>query len=118
MKPRHSRQGRLAEVGEEGQRRIALAEAAVRGRGVAAKVEARYLAGAGLGRLVVDDEPVATTARDVDAQSTVTVTVGVAVPDPDPDPAWCHDLHPAARAVATGAHRALRVLRDALENPP
>jgi len=47
---RFSRQEQLAEVGPEGQRRIAGSTAAVGGSG--ADVERAYLAGAGVGRLV------------------------------------------------------------------
>jgi hypothetical protein len=117
MKPRHSRQGRLAEVGEEGQRRIGAAEVAVRGTGVAARVEARYLAGAGVGRLVVEDDGARSAAREVDPLVEVTLSSGPALA-PAPDPAWSQDLHPAARGVALGAHRALRALRRALESAP
>jgi hypothetical protein len=113
MRPRHSRQARLAEVGEDGQRRISATACAVRGDGVAARVEARYLAGAGIGRMVLDADAVAGSAKEVDAL----VEVRAAFDrdrDRDRDPAWSLDLEPAAREVALGAHRALQVLRDAV----
>jgi hypothetical protein len=47
---RFSRQERLAEVGQEGQRKIAGSTAEIGGEG--AEVERAYLAGAGVGRLV------------------------------------------------------------------
>jgi len=121
MKARHSRQARLAEVGEVGQRKIAAISSGVRGSGVAAKVEARYLAGAGVGRIVVEDAAVGSSAREVNA------LVNSRLPsdrdpdldldldgDPDPDPAWASELAPPARDVALGAHRALRVIRRAV----
>jgi hypothetical protein len=114
MRARHARQALLAEIGEEGQREIATTAHAVRGDGVAARVEARYLAGAGIGHLRVETDGVARCATGVDALVDVRV---VSDPDRDRDPAWTHDLDPAARDVALGAYRALQVIRRAVLPP-
>jgi hypothetical protein len=120
MKARHCRQVRLAEVGEDGQRKIAAISSRVRGSGVAAKVEACYLAGAGVGRIVVEDASVGSSATEVDALVVIRVSSDRDRDgDRDRDPAWAVDLASPARDVALGAHRALRVIRRAaLEDPP
>lgn len=114
MKARHSRQARLVEVGEEGQRKIGAMACEVRGRGVASRVEARYLAGAGVARIVVEDEGVACAAKEVDGGVEVRVDPSDRDLDRDRDPEWANDLHPAAREIALGAHRALVVIRSAV----
>jgi len=111
MRARHSRQARLAEVGEEGQRRIAATTGVVLGHGVAARVEARYLAGAGVAHLVVEDAAAGSSAKDVDALVAIRLS---SEEHGDQDPSWALDLTPGAREVALGAHRALRVLRAAI----
>jgi hypothetical protein len=112
MRERYSRQIRLVEVGPEGQRRIAASAHVVRGMGLAAMIEVRYLAGAGVKRIEVEEERVAEAAREVDAS--VEVHVHDADREPDPDPRWAGDLSLPARDVAMGAHRALRALRRVL----
>jgi hypothetical protein len=109
MSERHSRQVRLAEVGVEGQGRIGASVQVVRGRGLAAMVEARYLAGAGVKAIEVEDERVASNARAIDGS----VEVRLRAPDgvDDRDPVWAWDLSPHARDVALGAYRALCALR-------
>ena len=90
---RYTRQVRLAEVGEEGQRR--LAEATVRPRccGVAGEIEARYLVAAGVGALG-------------DADLAVAGGAGEGTPQP------FAELDPGAREFALGAAAALASLRE------
>ena len=85
---RFSRQERLAEVGPEGQRKIASSTAEIGGHGV--DVERAYLAGAGVGRLVA--------------------SAGAAEPFAHRD-AFAFE---ATRDVGAGAWRALRHLRAVL----
>jgi len=112
MKPRHARQGTLAEVGERGQARVGGSTATVLGSGASAAVEARYLAGAGVGTLVVATDSIAREARDLD--SSVAVRVDRSLAPPPPPPPWAEGMHPAAREVAVGAYRALLLLRRTL----
>jgi hypothetical protein len=115
MSERHSRQVRLIEVGLEGQRRVASSTHVICGHGLAAKVEARYLAGAGVKALEVEDEGVAAGAREVDG----TVNVRVTEHDCDHehrDPSWARDLSVPARDVALGAYRALCALRHVVRS--
>src|SRR5258708_5872708 len=70
---RHTRQVRLAEVGEAGQARVRVSALAVRGSGVAGAIEARYLAGAGVGSLRVRDAAQEEAARAVDGDVHVRV---------------------------------------------
>jgi hypothetical protein len=124
MSYRHARQLRLAEVGEAGQRRLAESACVVRGHGLAAKIEARYLVGAGVGRLLVPSEEVARSARQLDASADVRIEAAIldsAARDLEPatatsseDPEWARSLSPPARDVALGAHRALSSLRRLL----
>jgi len=108
---RHGRQSRLREIGDAGQARIAGASAVVASRGLAAEVEARYLAGAGVARLCVRDEATAEAARSVDARARIEVDPAL----PDAPSALPFALaHPSARAVASGAHAALVTLRHVL----
>jgi hypothetical protein len=109
---RHGRQVRLAEVGDAGQARIARASVAVRLDGPAADVAVRYLAGAGVARVVVRDALLAEAAHAVDPAVEAPVdarldaeTLALELP--------LHD--PAARALAQGAWVALREIRLALE---
>jgi hypothetical protein len=113
MSERYSRQVRLVEIGLEGQRRIASSAHVVRGNELAARVEARYLVGAGVGAIAVENEPVAAAAREVDASAQVRVRDPDREPDldADRDPLWACDLALPARSVALGAYRALRALR-------
>jgi len=108
---RHTRQVRLAEVGADGQGRIARAAVDVHGHGLAAHVAARYLAGAGVARLRVGDEAVAAAARGIDASVKLDVDASLAVDRADA-PAEIAD--PTARALAAGALAALRAIREAL----
>jgi hypothetical protein len=92
---RFTRQVRLAEVGEEGQSRLASAVVRVAGEGLASAVEARYLRGAG-----------------------VRVERGGAEPAAEPPPTWLSSLAPSARAVAAGAYAALTVVRAVVAGEP
>jgi len=109
MSERHSRQVRLVEIGPAGQRRIASSVHVVRGGGLAANVEARYLAGAGVKAIEVDHEGIAATAREVDGG----VEIRFREDDRafEHDPPWATELALPARDVALGAYRALRALR-------
>lgn len=111
MSKRHTRQVRLAEVGADGQGRIARASVDVPGRGLAAQVAARYLAGAGVSRLRVADEATAQGARAIDASVHVEVDASLSTGRADA-PEELRD--PTARALGAGALAALRALRDAL----
>lgn len=105
---------RLAEVGAAGQARIASALARVAGDGPAAVVAARYLAGAGVGRIVVRSDALAVAAARVDGA--VRSEIDPLLPAETGDDAF--DLRdPAARVVASGARSALRTLRGILEGP-
>ena len=111
---RHGRQSRLEGVGAAGQSAIDAATVHVRERGLAGEVEARYLAGAGVRRLVVREDAHAAAARAVDAEVSVEREEGAWAPAPAPD---LDALDPACAAVARGAASALDVLR-ALVLPP
>jgi hypothetical protein len=112
---RHGRQDRLAEIGSQGQARIAAATADVRLTGLAGEVATRYLAGAGVGRLRVREAGLVVVASAVDPDVRVEVVdagAGASAPPGDGDFAF---RDPAAAAVAHGAREALRVLRGILE---
>jgi hypothetical protein len=102
---------RLTEVGADGQGRIARAAVDVHGRGLAAQVAARYLAGAGVARLRVADEAVAAAARGIDASVKVDVDASLAGDRAD---APSELVDPTARAIGAGALAALRAIREAL----
>lgn len=88
---RHARQRRLPEVGETGQSRLAESRLCVSGSGEAARVEAEYLARAGVQQLE-------------------------RLPDRTPVP-FVHARffeHAAPRALAAGAWRALAQIRRTL----
>ena len=110
---RHGRQSRLAEIGAEGQERIAAATAEVRSGGLAGEVATRYLAGAGIGALRVRDPALAPIAAAVDPAVRVEVAAG-APESPGPDPFF---RDPAAAALARGAREALREIQRALTTP-
>jgi molybdopterin/thiamine biosynthesis adenylyltransferase len=114
MTDRYARQIRLAEVGEAGQRRIRESTCIVQGSGLAAEVEARYLAGSGLGHLLVSDAAVARSAREVNPKVDVVVLIAGAKAK-SAEPEWLESLSSPAREVALGAYRALSSLRCALQ---
>ena len=86
---RYARQMRLAEVGEDGQRRLGDAMAAVAGEGLKHEIATAYARRAGIGRITngeVDDACLAPSFLE----------------------------HAAPRAVVAGSRAALAVLREAL----
>ena len=113
---RHSRQTKLIEIGDAGQAKIAAATVEVRGSGPAAAVEARYLAGAGVGKLRVESDAMAEAARALDRAVVVVVDASLTtMTGADDASVAAFGLRDAsARAVASGAHRALVHLRRAL----
>jgi hypothetical protein len=114
MAHRHTRQVRLTEVGERGQTKLGRSNVVVEGRGASGRIEARYLAGAGVGTLRVSEPAVAEAALAVDSQVTVQVEpAGPRVVTAEV-PAWAEELDPAARDVALGAYRALTAVRNVL----
>ena len=108
---RHVRQNLLAEIGEGGQARLASGSATVDGAGAAGDVEVRYLAGAGVGRIVVADQPTADAARAIDPAARVEVDSHLRSVRGDAPHATFGVRDPAARDVALGAWRALDTLR-------
>lgn len=110
---RHGRQTRLAEVGVEGRSRIAAAHADVALEGIAAGVAARYLAGAGVGRVRVASEAAAAEARAVDGGAVVEVDPSLG-PGGRSLPSFLALHDPSTDAVALGAHTALVALRRVL----
>jgi hypothetical protein len=111
---RHIRQTRLREIADGGQRRIGAATAVVASSGFAAEIEARYLAGAGFGRVVVVDETSAAAARAVDPSVVVELRH---VDEPARGAPFADEvIDPSARALAEGAYRALAAVRAAVED--
>jgi molybdopterin/thiamine biosynthesis adenylyltransferase len=110
---RHARQALLAGVGAEGQARIERASVDIPLDGFAADVAARYLAGAGVGRVRVRAAELAEGARAIDAGVRVDVDPSLGLTTTE------HvDLDDAgARDLARGALCALRAIRAALERP-
>jgi hypothetical protein len=112
---RHTRQARLAEVGDARQARLSETAIAVRGTAAAGAIEARYLAGAGVGVLHVQSEEQARAARSVDARVQIVRAIDAGEGAPrDDSPLRDLAIDPAAREVALGAWRALDSLRRAL----
>jgi hypothetical protein len=109
---RHTRQVRLREIGAAGQARLAAAEIHVPGGDLAAEIEARYLAGAGI-PIVVEDEAIAAAAREVDPTLRVDHRPSAA-PRPGRSPVPFEPRDPAARQLARGAHAALVAIRTIL----
>jgi hypothetical protein len=108
---RHGRQARLAEVGPEGQERLARSGATLALGGLAGVVAVRYLAGAGVSRLRVSSEALARHARAVEPSVATEVDPGVVDPG-GASPFGLRDT--TADAVARGAHAALVELRRSL----
>jgi len=110
MALRYTRQERLVEVGTRGQERLSGLRVRVAGSGLAAEVEALYLAGAGVTTLEVDSEQVAAAARGINPE--VDVAVGSSL---SPSTGTSMELRAGASEVAEGALRALITLRAALQ---
>lgn len=125
---RYARQTLLPEVGEVGQRRLARGEVFVHGHGAAARVCALYLAGAGVGRLVVSPR-LRRQVRDLNPGVEVTSrpSTGSEAIDGPSTPFRVHVSGDAAAigfesttgsAVETGAAAALAALKRLLERRP
>jgi hypothetical protein len=110
--PRHSRQARLPEVGDAGQARIHDATVRLSGDGLAARVAARYAAGAGFGRLEIGDPRALSSAREVDPRVVVSIQLGRTEAPVLPE--WIGALEEGPRAVAAGAWEVLSAMRAAL----
>jgi hypothetical protein len=109
---RHARQARLADVGQEGQARIASATVHVPLQGLAGEVAARYLAGAGVAGVRMMSEELAIGPRAIDPR----VLVEVDGSSPRTPPGTSLGIQDAAaQEVAEGALFALRALRRALQ---
>ena len=107
---RHHRQRILPEVGTAGQALLASASAEVRLSGFAGDIAARYLAGAGFGRIVVSDVAHANAARHIEPNLNVEVGSGGSS-----RPAAAFDLKDdAARDLSAGARAALQAIRCVL----
>jgi hypothetical protein len=114
MRQRHARQALLVEVGEDGQRRVEAIAHVIAGDGLAARVEARYLAGAGVRRLEACAEAVVDEARAIDPSVECLAGEPADGRPAGEAPPWAGDLALPARDVAIGAYRALTVLRVAI----
>ncbi len=123
---RHGRQARLAEVGATGQARIVAAAIDVPMVGLPGEVAARYLAGAGVGRLRVRSAAVAAAASSIDPSVRVDLEDVASHHEPMDEgegsassvtsSELALDLRdPVARDMALGARVALRALRAVLE---
>jgi hypothetical protein len=113
---RHARQARLVGVGREGQARLSVARADVPLDGLAGDVAARYLAGAGVGRVRVRSAATAEGARAIDRLVTIEVSPSLAAESPDDGPATgLRD--PVTQQLARGATCALRALLRAIRDP-
>jgi hypothetical protein len=111
---RYARQTKLSGVGEPGQLRIANARIDVPLDGLAGEVAARYLAGAGVGRLRVRTARIAAAARSVDPA--VFVDVSESLPPAVIGPSTLQDR--SAQDVERGARFALDALRAVIEGGP
>ena len=127
---RYTRQARLAEVGTSGQLRLQSATASCSLEGLAGEVCARYLAGAGVGRVKVSSELLAASARRLNSAVEVDVGEGsnspsVAFPSAE-SPSSCEGRNPtsllvyewhdrSAMNVGTGAYESLQIVKAILE---
>jgi hypothetical protein len=115
---RFTRQERLVEVGEEGQARIEAGRVSVSARGFEGWVEGRYLAGAGVAVLVVEDLGVGEGAvrlrSDVviEAKPPAGAARDAGLVDGDVDAGLAN---PVAGAYVAASRRSLRALRALLE---
>jgi len=108
---RHARQLSLVEIGSEGLARLGAGEVYVGGESFVAEIEARYLAGAGVGSLVVADATAQRAALAVDPAVRVAIDASRKPPE-RPLPFEVGDAH--AREVARGAYAALVAMRTLL----
>ncbi|MEO7110168.1 MAG: hypothetical protein ABI183_07020 [Polyangiaceae bacterium] len=98
---------RVAEVGREKQENLRHASVTVLGSDLSARVEALYLAGAGIGTLRVDE----VLSGDVAAlNSEVVIETSSEKSEPEND-LRVTDLDPTAEQIFRGASRALRKMK-------
>ncbi len=107
---RFARQTKLAEIGVDGQARIASATVDIALEGAAADVAARYLAGAGVACVRVSDAALAEGARAL--APALRVVVDPMLVDEGGESFDLRD--PACRDLARGAWVALRALQGVL----
>jgi hypothetical protein len=98
---RYARQIAVPGIGEVGQRRISSLSVEVRGDGLAAEICALYLAGAGVGRLVVHPSLVSSVAA-INSEVDLTGTAPLVIEPTGDDP------------LLAGAEAARHVLASAL----
>jgi hypothetical protein len=101
---------RVAEVGREKQENLRHASVVVHGHDLSAQVEARYLAGAGIGALRVNEA----IAEDVATLNSDVVIETHSEKSEREDDARAADLDPAAAAIFSGAARALQKMKELL----
>lgn len=104
---RYARQMRVAEVGREKQQDLRHASVVVRGSDLSAEVEASYLAGAGIGSLVVN-EKIANDISAINSDVRIEKTSDASEDEIDPRAA---DLDPVAAQIFSGASRALEKMK-------
>ena len=109
---RYTRQVRLSDVGPSGQERLGALRAHVPGRDLGARVEALYLAGAGVRTLVVEGEAIAEAARALNPE--IEVAAAAERAEGGRNLGAELGLHEGAADVAEGALRALFKVREAL----
>jgi hypothetical protein len=102
---------KLADVGEEGQARIEATTGFVETDDLSGVVEARYLAGAGVGKISTALDAIGEVARAVDA--TIQIVEARRAPLGHGDPPAFGVRDPVALEVALGAWRALAHVRRA-----
>jgi hypothetical protein len=108
---RHGRQIALTEIGVAGQARIEASHASVRLEGPAADVAVRYLAGAGVRRLLVREARLVAIAQAVDESVVVDVDPGLPLEAGGNVLGLSDD---ASLELARGAYGALVALRTAI----
>ena len=112
---RYTRQVRLADVGPSGQARLEGLRAHVSGSDLSSRVEALYLAGAGVAVVTVEAEGIAEAVRGIQPGIGVEVAgasarAGAGMRTGES----LGELHSGAAEVAEGALRALFAIRGAL----
>ena len=105
---RYARQMRVAEVGREMQEKLRAASVRVDGVDLAAQVQARYLAGAGVGIVSVDSS-IREQIQSINSQVTVEPTASESKNEIDQR---VSSLDPAAASVASGSLAALARMKE------
>ncbi len=118
------RQRLVPDIGDEGMARLAAARATIAGAGDAAVIEARYLACAGFGVLVIADETARASALAADPRQVVEAEVTAAAMGASDAP-WVTTLaaqfaedDPAVKDLVLGAARAIEHLRAGIAPKP